>query len=239
MPLLGGLAQIYLPSFSLKHVRLLLIASGGFLFATATTHLLPELFVHSQTKFTGFFVALGFLLQLFLEQFSQGVEHGHLHTNQPNGHCHHHDHSTTSQAKVYLGLLSALLLHSFLEGIPLGSSAQGMFSNPLFVGVVAHQAPTAFALMMLLGEGKMSFQNRLLSLIVFVIATPLGMYLGTVLPSAFQNGSFALHLILALVTGSFLHISTTIIHEADSENHRFNIVKLATACFGAALALAF
>jgi zinc transporter ZupT len=217
------------------------VASGGFLFATATTHLLPELFSNTHySSITGFCVALGFLMQLFLEQFSQGIEHGHLHTNHPNGHCHQHDHTQTQQPNIYGGLLLALLIHNFLEGIPLGSSPATMLQNPLFVGIIAHQAPTAFALMMLLHEAHINMRRRMLALVVFAVATPLGAYLGYALPTALQNSEAAVNIILALVTGSFLHISTTIIHEADSnDNHKFNIIKLATASAGAAAILLF
>jgi uncharacterized membrane protein YdcZ (DUF606 family) len=43
-------------------------------------------------------------------------------------------------------------------------------------------------------------------------------------------------ILLAIVVGMFLHISTTIIFEA-SENHRFNLAKLASIFVGVTLAL--
>ena len=44
------------------------------------------------------------------------------------------------------------------------------------------------------------------------------------------------HIILAVVVGMFLHISTTIIFET-SENHRVNLLKLICILFGAGLAM--
>jgi hypothetical protein len=45
-----------------------------------------------------------------------------------------------------------------------------------------------------------------------------------------------MNLLLAIVVGMFLHISTTIIFEA-SENHRFNLVKLLSIIVGVTLAI--
>jgi formate/nitrite transporter FocA (FNT family) len=43
------------------------------------------------------------------------------------------------------------------------------------------------------------------------------------------------HVILAVVVGIFLHISTTIIFET-SENHKFNLLKLVSILVGCAFA---
>jgi hypothetical protein len=45
-----------------------------------------------------------------------------------------------------------------------------------------------------------------------------------------------MNVLLAIVVGMFLHISTTIIFEA-SENHRFNLMKLVSIIVGVALAV--
>ena len=44
------------------------------------------------------------------------------------------------------------------------------------------------------------------------------------------------HVVLAVVVGMFLHISTTIIFET-SENHRINFLKLICILFGGVLAM--
>ena len=64
--------------------------------------------------------------------------------------------------------------------------------------------------------------------------TPAGLIFGY-----FTQGSLGfinMDILLAIVVGMFLHISTTIIFEA-SENHRFNLAKLASIFVGVTLAL--
>ncbi len=43
-------------------------------------HLIPDLFMSGENPFTlGLYILLGFFLQKVLENFSNGVEHGHMH----------------------------------------------------------------------------------------------------------------------------------------------------------------
>jgi len=59
--------------------KLLLAFSGAFLLALALFDLLPEVYHHLDGKQTGLFIMCGILLQIVLEFFSKGVEHGHEH----------------------------------------------------------------------------------------------------------------------------------------------------------------
>ena len=65
---------------------------------------------------------------------------------------------------------------------------------------------------------------------------PMGFSLSYLIESKQYFPDHILHYILAVVTGTFLHISTTIIFES-SENHRFNSVKLFMIILGILLAL--
>jgi uncharacterized membrane protein YadS len=64
--------------------------------------------------------------------------------------------------------------------------------------------------------------------------TPLGVLLGFEI-SPEQIG-IDIHVVLAVVVGMFLHISTTIIFET-SENHKFNLLKLISILIGCGLAM--
>jgi hypothetical protein len=64
--------------------------------------------------------------------------------------------------------------------------------------------------------------------------TPIGVLFGLFV-SPDQIG-LDVHIILAIVVGMFLHISTTIIFET-SENHKFNFVKLISILLGCGLAI--
>src|ERR1044071_10270149 len=93
-------------------MRLLLAFSGAFLFAISMLHLIPELY-ETKTVNIGMWILAGFLLQLLLEYLSEGIEHGHVHADA--GHTHDHKH-----AKIPLGVVVGLCLHSFLEVLPSG-----------------------------------------------------------------------------------------------------------------------
>jgi zinc transporter ZupT len=99
----------------------------------------------------------------------------------------------------------------------------------LLLGILFHQLPVAIALMTLLINTKLTTAKAWFVLMLFGIMTPLGVLVGMLtLP-----GEIGLdyHVILAIVVGMFLHISTTIIFET-SENHKFNLLKLLAIYFG-------
>ena len=88
--------------------------------------------------------------------------------------------------------------------------------------------------MTLLMNTKLSMFYSWLFLILFGLMTPIGAVLGLKF-TPYQFG-LDLHIILAVVVGMFLHISTTIIFET-SENHKFNFLKLVSILVGCALAM--
>ncbi len=226
-------------------IKLLLSLSGGFLLAISFIHLIPEIYIHSGEK-VGYYILLGFLIQLFLEYFSKGIEHGHMHV---------HGGKTTIPWTLFI----ALSVHSWIEGIPLEAGfhvdmldahhSEPLFSGHalshvhehrgaeglrgLFLGVVLHKIPVAIALMTLLIASGFSKWKAWGVLGVFALMAPLGIVLGH-----FGAAHFLLdmEILLAIVVGMFLHISTTIIFEA-SENHRFNFVKLISLLVGVVLAI--
>ena len=75
--LLGG-ALVSLLKFTNKSavIKFALAFSGGFLLAILFEHLLPELYETGNATI-GIWILSGFLIQLILEYFSGGIEHGH------------------------------------------------------------------------------------------------------------------------------------------------------------------
>lgn len=226
--ILGGFIVVYLSSNNKKSlIKILLAFSGGFLLSIAFIHFLPELY-ESKTASIGIYVLLGFLIQLLLEFFSGGIEHGHVHVHK-------------GQAMPW-GMFIALSIHSFIEGIPLGTQSLGEVAHStnhshdassLLIGILLHQLPVAIALMTVLINTKNTNYKNWFVLMAFAVMTPLGMILGYSNNSLFEYLNF--DIILAIVVGMFLHISTTIIFET-SENHRFNLLKLSAIIGGCVLA---
>jgi len=224
---LGGmLVQLLEKKSQKRFIKLSLAFSGGFLLAIAFTHFLPELYRTNELQ-TGIWILVGFLVQLFLEYFSGGIEHGHIHV--------HKDH------KIPYMMLLSLSIHSFIEGIPLASTdththihnhVVGDHHSSLLIGIILHQFPVAIALMTLLIKSKISLRKAWFWLLVFGAMTPLGMYSGLVIDQ--HSAAHSMEILLSVVVGMFLHISTTIIFETN-EDHRFNLSKLVAILLGVGL----
>ena len=225
----GGFFVSYLhKSNKAQIIKILLAFSGGFLLSIAFNHFIPELYEDGNDSI-GMYILLGFLVQLLLEFFSGGIEHGHVHVHEGQ--------------KMPWGLFISLSVHSVLEGIPLGnelnhtlisSELHHEHGNSLLMGILFHQMPVSIALMTLLVHTKLKTREAWFILMLFGIMTPLGVVIGIFdLPIlSFLDP----HVILAIVVGMFLHISTTIIFET-SENHRVNLLKLGAVILGLVLAL--
>ena len=226
--LLGGfLVTLLNKSKNEQVIKLMLAFSGGFLLSIAFIHFIPELYEFHDFNI-GAYILVGFLIQLVLEFFSGGIEHGHVHAHEG--------------AKIPIALIVALSIHSLLEGVPIGSQLSGIeiatshhhgSDNSLLFGVLFHRLPVAIALMTLLIASKIKKTQAWLLLSVFSITTSIGLFLGYTSSSIFKSGS--VDIVLAVVVGMFLHISTTIIFET-SENHKFNFLKLLTILGGCGLA---
>jgi zinc transporter ZupT len=239
-PLLAGLVVYLVPSAKGNNFKLLLVFAGSYLFAITVTHILPELYrQHLEVELIGLFVLAGFFLQQLLEYFTSGVEHGHIHTHD-HEHEHHHGHNHTHHSVSALVLLSALCVHAFLEGSMLAQPATVGFGydvNAVLLGIALHRAPAAFALMTVLANQLHSRKKALPHLIVFSLAAPIGLILSSYFVESQVLTDTGLIYLYALVSGNFLHISTTIVFESSPE-HRFNAKKLAVAVVGALLAVA-
>jgi len=215
---LGGLlVQLFKKSTNLK---LLLSFSGGYLLTIIFTHILPETY-HTLGREAGFFILAGFLLQLLLEYFSQGVEHGHAHT---------HGIGKTFPIVLFL----SLAIHAFVEAVPLVSQGHDGHIHAevdLFWGIFLHKVPVAVALMTVFKASELTQIKSWIYLAVFGLMAPLGLLFGSYIV---QNYTVNTNWIMAIAIGMFLHISTTIIFES-SEGHKINFMKLLSIIIGFAL----
>jgi len=192
--------------------KLLLSFSGAFLLALTLFDLLPEVYHHLDPKQTGLFIMCGILLQIILEFFSKGAEHGHMHIHKED--------------TVFPWLLFvSLCIHSFLEGFPIHQH------NDMVYGVLIHKIPIATLITAFLLQSSFTKIQIISFLVVFAVMTPLGTYIS-------NNTAFVtdyIDVINAIVIGIFLHISTTILFET-GEGHKFNLSKLVAICLGVLIA---
>lgn len=219
----GGLAGLLLFSRVKQNLSLLLAFSGAFLLGLTCLHMLPAVFT-SDGNF-GIWILGGFLLQVLLDYFSKGAEHGHIHHEDIHG-----------QSSIPLGIFISLWLHAFIETMPLGNATHHHHpvGEELLIGLAVHKIPIAMALGILTASTRKA--SRWLYLVLFAMAAPAGILVGDFLdlwipPSVNIDG-----VLLALVSGILLHVATTIIFESSSE-HRFSRYKLLAVIIGFSLAL--
>ncbi len=208
-----------------KKLKLLLSFSGAYLFSITVLHLLPDVYA-SGDSYVGLFILAGFGFQIFLEQFSEGIEHGHIHS-----HSHQH-------VVFPFGIMISLSLHAFLEGMPLVDiSSHHEHEHTLLYGIALHHIPAAFALTSVLAQHKIKTPTVLLFLALFAAMTPLGSITsGFIQHNAIGELSNYFNYMMGIVIGIFLHISTTILFESNVD-HRFNFYKMIAIIVGASIAI--
>lgn len=228
--IIGGLLYFAIKKERKTLLLLSLSFSGAFLFALCVLELIPSLYQNSADNI-GVYILLGFFLQIILDYFSQGIEHGHIHIEK-------------SHNKWFpLVLMTGLCIHAFLEGMPLAMDIshdqlhthEHSHSLPLLWGIALHHIPVAFALVSMLINSKVSIQTTILLLIVFAAMSPLGNLTGVWLKEFLFDDTQLYQIIMGIVIGIFLHISTTILFETGDEHH-FNLKKLITIVAGALVA---
>lgn len=216
-----------------KNLRFLLAFSAAYLFAISVTHLLPECYEGSNGKTIGLYILIGFFIQIVLEYFSAGIEHGHIHA-----------HTDSCKKQLPLGMIAGLFLHSLLEGLPIYQSSNVMNTNgalfstqqSLLFGITLHNIPIAIAFVTLLLEHKTSKLKTIALLLSFAFMAPLGCFISYILNTfGVQNYDGFLKLSFGIVIGIFLHISTAIMFET-GENHRYNLAKIMSMIAGVVLA---
>jgi zinc and cadmium transporter len=218
---LGGIGIFFFKKDNTQRLKLVLSFSGAYLFSITVLYLIPEVYLGGDPQI-GLFVLAGFLFQILLEQFSEGIEHGHIHK-------HSHDH----YAFPY-GIMISLSVHALLEGMPLAKGYQ----NQLIFGIALHHIPASFALGSVLMQNKINTKAIVVLLFVFALMTPLGYFISDSIGSG-SAGEMNRYFdrMMGIVIGIFLHISTTILFES-SVDHRFNLKKLIAVMIGVSIALA-
>jgi zinc transporter ZupT len=194
------IAMIY-EKKGIRKMPIILAFSGAFLLSVTLFEILPNVF-ESSSKNIGVYIMLGILLQIVLDFFSKGAEHGHVHL------------PTKRRSFPWLLFLS-LSIHALLEGFPVTQN------NNVLIGVIIHKIPIAIILALYFNKASYSKSTSFLFLILFALMTPLGSFFA----SEIEGLKAYEATINTVAIGVFLHVSTTILFES-SKDHRFNMAKL-------------
>lgn len=211
-----GMVIVLIAKPRLKFSQLLLSFSGAYLLGIIILELMPEVFHDTQNFKVGIFIIVGLVIQIILDFFSKGADHGHVHL---------HD-----EKHFPWVLFISLSIHAFIEGLPLSH----LESNHLLIGIVVHNIPISIILGTFFVASSMPKNYALLFLTAFACMSPLGNLLGAYLPVIIEYKTA----ITAVVIGVLLHISTTIIFES-SKDHKFNLTKFISILVGFTLAVLF
>jgi len=208
---IGYFVALFLKKKEMRNMEVFLAFSGAFLLSITVFELMPEVF-ESPSKSIGVYIMLGILLQIFLEFFSKGAEHGHVHLHSEN--------------KSFPWLLFiSLCIHAFMEGFPISEE------NNLLLGIIIHKIPVAIILSFFFITAGYKRHITILFLFFFALMTPLGNFISNNYGMVHQYETQ----IEAVVIGIFLHVSTTILFES-SKNHKFNLSKMSAVIIGIVVA---
>ena len=195
-----------------KGIKLLLAFSGGFLLAFTFFELLPEVYGEGNPKEVSIFILLGILIQIFLEFLSKGAEHGHIHVS-------------SERANFPTALFISLSIHALIEGIPIREGSS------LVYAIIIHKLPVAILLSIFILNSRMRKSIGLLFIAAFSLMTPMGSYVAQYTHWIESYGTQ----LVGVAIGVFFHISTIILFES-SQEHSFNLRKLALIILGMVLA---
>ncbi len=229
--LTGGIISLKYSNRKEINYSLILAFSGAYLFSITIIHILPELFSHAENaKLTGIYVLGGFFLQQLLEIFTAGAEHGHVHpVNQQHTH----------KSGLGISLLIGLSVHALLEGSLLTHAhANPSHTNNITIalGIGLHKLPAAFAMMSILLCYYTTKTKPILFLVLFTLASPLGLLITQYAMNVQFFTQQTIHVLFAIVSGSFLYISTTIVFES-SPGHHIKLSKTLVLLLGAGVAI--
>ena len=218
-PLIGGAVAAYRLPGREEGFRLVLSFSGAFLFGVAVLHLFPIVFADGYNG--GVYLLAGFVLQLILEQFTQGIEHGHFHAHK---------------SVAFVGsLLFGLTVHSFFDGVPVYAGESHNHNHSLLWAVALHKIPEGYALVAILVMCGVAMRSALLFLVAFALVAPAGTWFASIIDRIDPSWLQAL---FGLVSGLILHVSTTILFESETSGHRFTYKKISAVALGLLIAWA-
>ncbi|MEZ4798307.1 MAG: hypothetical protein R2809_00730 [Flavobacteriales bacterium] len=220
-------------------IKLLLAFSAAYLLSLTLLHLFPELF-ESGIEYAGWYVMGGFLLQVILDFFSHGVEHGHAHT-------HHH-----VGTRFLFMVMVSLWIHAFIEGMPFGGEMAGHIHNhdhgahdhaglhdhrgSLLIGISLHKVTETLVFAALLVNSGVKIGRALIWIVLFALVAPAGaLFHHTMIDMDIHGIETLTPKVTGVLIGILLHVSTTIIFESE-EGHKFNWMKFLAILIGIALA---
>ncbi len=191
----GGALPLWCPREG-RALQCTLAAAAGVMLGTALTHLMPDAFVRLGAS-AGYFVLAGFVFLYLFERFVT------VHI------CEAHDCRVHT---VGLSALFGLSIHTFANGVALGSGLEQGMGGIVFFALAAHKLPEAFSLTAILLHENYRRSRILLMNVLFMSMIPLGALCVRLLATqagVFDHGWPIGAWGLAFSAGTFIHVAVS------------------------------
>lgn len=175
-----------------EYLHLFLSFGAGIFLGMVFLHLLPEVLVHSHEPILPIMILAGFMFIFIIERILVGSGKG--------GYDHSHK-------IISLTAMIGLSVHSIIAGVGLAvGSADQALGWLIFISIISHKMPAAFALTSLFVLGKFSKKEIMAFLIIFSLMTPLGAI--AFAPVVKMAGVLTIDILTAFTAGTFLYVAT-------------------------------
>ena len=172
------------------------LATGVFLGA-ALLHMLPEsnaLFSAQGYEYPLAPLITGIVFLLFLWFEHLGKE------------LYHHKESTHPAFAILAWIM--LSAHSLVLGTALGFSNDYTIMIMLYLAIITHKWAESFAIAIQLNKSSLRPRNSLILFLIFMLMTPLGIYLGWYFGHGTETQSIFAPILIAASAGTFLYLGT-------------------------------
>lgn len=172
------------------------LATGVFLGA-ALLHMLPEsnsLFAEMHYQYPIAYLITGVVFLLFLWFEHLGKE------------LYHHKESTHPAFAILAWFM--LSIHSLVVGAALGFSNQYPMMIMLYLAIITHKWAESFAIAIQLNKSSLNPMRSLMLFLLFMLMTPLGIYLGWYFGHGLEAKSIFAPILIASSAGTFLYLGT-------------------------------
>jgi zinc and cadmium transporter len=203
--LLGaGGASLLVQSARKKLLLDLLAFSGAYLFGILVMELLPVIF-HEGHHTAGILFLVGFFVQLGMDFWTRGIEHGHLHI------------PAADKKLTVFTLFAGLGIHALMDGLPFaGIHSTIMESNhTIYSGILLHKIAEGFTLLLIMDMMGFKLIKSWAYILCFSLITPISIVIIQQMPFLLTH----VPLVLGFAGGSLLHVSITILFESENLHH--------------------
>jgi len=212
-----GASVIFFLSLDHKKLCRLISFSAGALLGAAVFTLLPESF--ASLSFLKILVSgfSGYILFWFISHYFAHV--------CPACSASHFDEQTTRKfSEIVLTLLTALSIHSFLDGAAIATGAEpGINDSSVFIAIAVHKFPEGLALAALMLSSGYSKAKILLYVTGVEFTTVIGATAGLYL---FESGisSLLMGIIMAHIAGGFVYLALHAVMGEMLRNHKALVI---------------